>query len=428
MAAAKASTSGKATAPRESTSAKEGGGGRKTSRLVGVRVAETGMVYRFLSAVREIKVGDAVLLLGSTEEEEAVGLVVFVLETRGEESAVHEPAFTGGFAKIARVLSDAERRFLDPDNETDGRVVLEARARKFCRAKIQELQLPMRLSRVHYLAGGNRVLISFTAENRVDFRELVRILGSHLKVRVEMRHIGVRDESKLLGGLGLCGREFCCTAHLHRFHPVSVRMAKNQDLSLNPEGISGVCGRLLCCLEYENGTYQALREGLPKLKQTVQTLDGRQGVVCAVHPLTGTVEMQLADGSRACCARCDLHVGEGESFSSAPSLPDAGGEPPLEEAAPRQEARPSRSAQGRSRDSRPAPPVARGGGERPEANRARGMVDPEPTPEPVKAQPMAGSGPASAAEGTEGQAVPARKRRRRRRASAKPAQEGTDTP
>ncbi|MBF0184647.1 MAG: hypothetical protein HQM06_09700 [Magnetococcales bacterium] len=270
---------------------------RKNAKLVGVRVAANGMVYRFLSLLKEIKIGDWVYLHG--KEEEILGEVLYLSEAQSGEN-LQERLYTGSFDKIGRILSEAEKEFV-ADKER-----LEKEAKQVCQEKIVELQLEMHLSHVHYLSGGGRIVVYFTAENRVDFRELVRQLGTQLKVRVEMRHIGVRDESKILGGLGLCGQPFCCSSFLKRFHPVSVRMAKNQELSLNPEGISGTCGRLLCCLEYENSTYQALREGMPRMKQTVQTVDGREGSVQAIHPLTEKVDLLLADGNRVCVARCEL--------------------------------------------------------------------------------------------------------------------------
>ncbi|MBF0099229.1 MAG: hypothetical protein HQM05_18060, partial [Magnetococcales bacterium] len=232
--------------PRDGHHHKENGAARRNNKLVGVRVTSSGMVYRFLSTLKELKNGDLVYLHG--KEEEVLGEVLYVVEAQPGDN-LQERLYTGSFDKIGRILSEAERQFV-ADKEA-----LERRAKQLCREKIEELQLDMRLSHVHYQPGGGRIVVYFTAENRVDFRELVRLLGTQLKVRVEMRHIGVRDETKLLGGLGLCGNAFCCTTYLKRFHPVSVRMAKNQELSLNPEGISGTCGRLLCCLEYENSTY-----------------------------------------------------------------------------------------------------------------------------------------------------------------------------
>ncbi len=422
----------------------ETGSGKKGHRLVGVRIPAAGMVYRLVTTLKEIKTGDAVLLQGK-EEEESIGWVVFVVEGESGES-FQDRLFTGGFEKIGRVLSESERHFLDSREE------LEQRARQVCREKIRELQLPMRLSRIQYLLGGGRMVVYFTAENRVDFRELVRVLGSLLKVRVEMRHIGVRDETKLLGGIGLCGHAFCCSAYLKRFHPVSVRMAKNQELSLNPEGISGTCGRLLCCLEYENATYQSLREGLPKLKQAVQTVDGREGVVNAVHPLMGTVDLQLTDGSRACVVRCDIcGCGGGEGQATAPEealLEGEGGliqEEGVVAAVKESRRRPAESpavAKGQAGASRAAAQKGEpSGGRTPQRESAKAPGRPRPDASsgvmvPKAASKASGPPPSSATPERAVAAVTpvvegsptARKRRRRRRPSASAATEKKETP
>jgi cell fate regulator YaaT (PSP1 superfamily) len=388
------------------------------------------MVYRFLSSLKEIKIADLVYLQG--KEEEVLGEVLYVVEAQPGDN-VQERLYTGSFDKIGRILSEAERQFVADKAE------LELRAKQICREKINELQLDMRLSHVHYQPGGGRIIVYFTAENRVDFRELVRLLGTQLKVRVEMRHIGVRDEAKLLGGIGLCGHAFCCTTYLKRFHPVSVRMAKNQDLSLNPEGISGTCGRLLCCLEYENSTYQTLREGMPRLKQVVQTQDGREGTVQAIHPLNETVDLILSDGNRLCVSRCDLCL---KAQQPPPGGAEEGNLPPdeagLPDGAPADG--PLQTEHG------PRPVAAKGGAQRPNqakrelqrGERTRGR--PERAPPPAKhpglatetpapladAQPasapstpapgesVAASGTADTAETTELHAATRRRRRRRR--------------
>lgn len=396
---------------RESGPPKEGSGAKKVSKLIGVRVATSGMVFRFLSTLKEIKPGDAVLLQG--KEEEVVGWVMFVVE-ESPESPLQERVYMGGFEKIIRLLSESERQFLK------AREGLEQKAKLLCREKIRELKLPMRLSKVHYLPSGGKVVVYFTAENRVDFRELVRLLGGQLKVRVEMRHIGVRDETKLLGGLGLCGHELCCSAYLKRFHPVSVRMAKNQELSLNPEGISGTCGRLLCCLEYENATYQALREGLPKVKQTVQALDGREGVVQSVHPLVGRLDVQLTDGTRACFAPCEL-CGCGEARGADPF--EAEGEED-DTVLPREEPPVEKVAKARPTGSTGAVKGSAVPNRRPEKKReptrekdsaSAGLGPPPALPLSQEAEPSA----LPVAPLVEGQApAPAKKRRRRRRPSS----------
>ncbi|MBF0583439.1 MAG: hypothetical protein HQL80_04300 [Magnetococcales bacterium] len=403
----------KSHAAKEGGPPREGGSDKHGVRLIGVRIPATGMVYRFESSLKEIKTGDAVLLHG--KEEEAVGWVVFMVEGKSGES-FKERVFVGGFDKIIRALSESELKFL---NAREG---LERKATIICREKIRELELPMRLSKVHYLPGGGKVVVYFTAENRVDFRELVRLLGSQLKVRVEMRHIGVRDETKLLGGMGLCGNELCCSSYLTRFHPVSVRMAKNQELSLNPEGISGTCGRLLCCLDYENATYHALRESLPKIKHTVKTLDGREGVVQAVHPLMGRLDVQLTDGSRACIAQCDLcECGGGRGGDRTEEMLDAADEILLEA----EEAVSGSSPQARAVKSTPGPkthPVTNSG-RRPEKRRENAREPTHAGGAVLPAVEAAGRDSVRPEEGSQPLAegstpAPARKRRRRRRSSS----------
>ncbi|MDP8225378.1 MAG: stage 0 sporulation family protein [Candidatus Lernaella stagnicola] len=150
----------------------------------------------------------------------------------------------------------------------------EDEATTICRESIGEHRLPMKLVKSEYIFDGSKVIFYFTAEGRVDFRELVRKLAQQLRTRIEMYQIGVRDEAKLMGGLGICGRVFCCTSWLNNFTPVSIRMAKNQGLSLNPTKVSGGCGRLLCCLAYEHEVYAEFRKGLPKIGKRALTPSG----------------------------------------------------------------------------------------------------------------------------------------------------------
>lgn len=166
----------------------------------------------------------------------------------------------------------------------------EALAR--CREKVEEHKLPMKLISAEYSYDGSRLVFYFTAEKRVDFRTLVRDLARIFKNRIELRQVGVRDEAKLLGGLGLCGRELCCCTWLAEFNPVSIRMAKQQDMPLNPADISGICGRLLCCLAYENDLYGEVKERLPKLKTIIETPHG-PGQVVGINVLKETVSVQL---------------------------------------------------------------------------------------------------------------------------------------
>ncbi len=282
-------------------------------RLIGVRAPNSCMIYRLGPAISNIKPDDPVLL--QSKEGEVLGRVVFVSSERLDK-VPRERLHSGRYTRIIRIANEKDLKFFSTRQEK------EQKAKLFCREKIREMKLPMKLSRTSYQPNG-KVIFHFTAENRVDFRELVRVLGSHLKTRVEMRHVGVRDETRLLGGLGPCGKTFCCAQYLKKFHPVSVRMAKNQDLSLNPEGISGICGRLLCCLAYENEVYQDRRANLPKPKSHLWTKDGREGTVRSLQTLAETVEMQFGDGSREQFSACDLCQSKPEPEQVSAQMTDA---------------------------------------------------------------------------------------------------------
>jgi len=170
----------------------------------------------------------------------------------------------------------------------------EAEALSQCRQKVKEHNLPIKVIRTEYNFDGGRLLIYYSAEKRVDFRDLVRDLAKTFKTRVEMKQGGARDEAKLLDGIGRCGRRLCCASWLRDFYQISIKMAKTQDLPLNPAEISGVCGRLLCCLSYENETYSELKKVLPKAGATVMTPKGK-GTVLAVFTLKERVEVRLED-------------------------------------------------------------------------------------------------------------------------------------
>ena len=171
----------------------------------------------------------------------------------------------------------------------------EADVLEISRAKAREHDLPMKVVSAEYGFDGSRMTISFTAESRIDFRELVRDLAKTFNTRIEMKQIGVRDQAKVLDGLGKCGRQLCCSSWLREFNPVTIKMAKQQNLPLNPPEISGVCGRLLCCLAYEADVYEEARKMLPKVGSTVMTSDG-EGRVRQVHPLREVVSVKLEDG------------------------------------------------------------------------------------------------------------------------------------
>ena len=199
-----------------------------------------------------------------------------------------------------RELVQPLRRVLRVANAIDRRIKTENEKKEkdayaFCQRKIQDLKLDMQLVSAECAYDGSKLLFFFTADNRVDFRELVKILASNFHMRIELRQIGVRDKAKMLGGLGICGRPFCCASFLEDFQPVSIKMAKTQSLSLNPTKISGTCGRLMCCLKYEQEAYEDLIRNMPKQDAEVDTPKGK-GTVTEVNLLRRTVKVRLAEG------------------------------------------------------------------------------------------------------------------------------------
>lgn len=194
---------------------------------------------------------------------------------------------------IVAPLKGIERRATDEDlAKYRENLAKRESAMKVCESKIRKHKLDMKLVDAEYTINGNKVIFYFSAEGRVDFRELVKDLASHFRMRIELRQIGVRDEARMLGGIGICGRPFCCSKWLHDFQPVSIKMAKQQNLSLNPSKISGSCGRLMCCLNFENQTYQELRKGMPNDGERIMTPDGLAKVV-NVDLFNGKVDVRL---------------------------------------------------------------------------------------------------------------------------------------
>jgi cell fate regulator YaaT (PSP1 superfamily) len=172
---------------------------------------------------------------------------------------------------------------------------VEERAHSFCLKCIKDLGLKMNLFSVESAFDGNKLTFYFTADGRVDFRQLVKMLVKGLGVRIEMRQVGIRNHAKMCGGVGRCGRMICCSSFIENFGPVSIRMAKEQGLSLNPTKISGQCGRLMCCLTFENNTYAGLKKGYPKVGKIIMTKDGK-GKVTRHNPLKEKIAIQLVDG------------------------------------------------------------------------------------------------------------------------------------
>lgn len=251
-------------------------------KVVGVRFRNVGKIYYFNPKNYKVKVGDHVIV--ETARGVEYGRVVLEPRSVKEDEVVHP------LKKVLRVATKE-----DEDHEAENRQK-EKEAFKICKKKIREHGLDMKLIDAEYTFDNNKVLFYFTADGRIDFRQLVKDLASVFKTRIELRQIGVRDETKILGGIGICGRTLCCHTYLSEFAPVSIKMAKEQNLSLNQTKISGVCGRLMCCLKNEQETYEELNRRLPGIGDTVTTPDGIQGNVQSVNVLRQLVKVVVEIG------------------------------------------------------------------------------------------------------------------------------------
>lgn len=247
-------------------------------KIIGVRFKSVGKVYYFDPQKNPVKQGDKVIV--ETARGVECGEVVVV------DREIDETKFNVPIKPIIRIATDEDM------NRIERNKVKEKEAFKICETKIAAHKLNMNLIDVECTFDNNKLLFYFTAENRVDFRELVKDLASVFRTRIELRQIGVRDEAKMLGGLGVCGQPFCCSRFLGEFQPVSIKMAKEQGLSLNPTKISGTCGRLMCCLKYEQDAYEDLLRTTPKQGAIVKTTSGR-GVVEEVNLITGKLRVKL---------------------------------------------------------------------------------------------------------------------------------------
>lgn len=247
------------------------------TKVVGVRFRNVGKIYYFDPKEYVVKEGDHVIV--ETARGVEYGKVVLTPRNIKEEDVVHP---------LKEVLRVAIKE--DEEREQQNRIK-EKEAFKICQKKIREHELDMKLIDAEYTFDNNKVLFYFTADGRIDFRQLVKDLAAIFKTRIELRQIGVRDETKILGGIGICGRCLCCHTYLSEFAPVSIKMAKEQNLSLNQTKISGVCGRLMCCLKNEQETYEELNKKLPGLGDTVTTPDGLQGTVQSVNVLRQLVKV-----------------------------------------------------------------------------------------------------------------------------------------
>ena len=250
--------------------------------IIGVRFKPAGKTYYFDPMNFDIKEGDKVIVETSRGIE--YGNVVI------GKKQVSENSITKPLKAVLRMANDEDNR----RNEENR--LKEKEAFGICLEKIKEHGLDMKLIEAEYTFDGNKVLFYFTADGRIDFRELVKDLATVFRTRIELRQIGVRDESKTVGSIGACGRSLCCSQFLDEFVPVSIKMAKEQGLSLNPAKISGACGRLMCCLKYEQDMYEELLKETPKQGASVHTPDG-DGIVESVSLLKGLVKVKLGDES-----------------------------------------------------------------------------------------------------------------------------------
>lgn len=248
------------------------------AEIIGVRFKEVGKIYYFDPDGEQFVLGQPVVV------ETARGCECGTVAIANRE--IEDTAVTKPLKKVTRAATEADLKKVAENRQK------EERAFKIAQEKIAACGLDMKLVEVEYAFDGSKILFYFTADGRVDFRELVKELAGVFRTRIELRQIGVRDEAKMLGGLGICGRPFCCNSFLGEFQPVSIKMAKEQGLSLNPTKISGACGRLMCCLKYEQEAYEDLLRTTPKVGAVVQTADGR-GKVTEVNLLTGMLKVHL---------------------------------------------------------------------------------------------------------------------------------------
>ena len=284
--------------------------------IISVRFQSGGKQYYFNPDGRQFQIGDGVIVETSrgTEYGECVQA----------NSMIDEIELTAPLRPVIRVATEEDRQTVEANREK------EKKAFSICQQKIAEHGLDMKLVKAEYSFDGSKVLFFFTSEGRVDFRALVKDLAGAIHARIELRQIGVRDEAKMLGGLGICGKPFCCSQFLDEFQPVSIKMAKTQNLSLNPTKISGTCGRLMCCLKYEQEAYEDLVKHAPKQESFVETPDGA-GTVSSGTLLRQTVQVRLESARETpkCYHNCELCVirnGKGKR-------PEGYVEPPLEQLA-----------------------------------------------------------------------------------------------
>jgi cell fate regulator YaaT (PSP1 superfamily) len=263
-------------------------------QIVSVRFSNLPNTYNYNRNQLNLRIGD--IVVAETDRGEGLGTVV-----------QDDLDFGGRLSpdSLRRILRKATKKDLELERE---RKHMERKAHQLCTQKAEEFKLGMSLVGVQYYFDRSKAIFYFTADGRIDFRELVKNLAKALNTRIEMRQIGVRDKARLVGGMGCCGREVCCKSFLKDFEPVSVRMAKDQNLPLNPSKISGVCGRLMCCLTFEQEIYKNLSKKLPKCGKRIQ-VGAEKGRVTRQNPLEGTVVVELDDGKEIHLGPDDLEPG-----------------------------------------------------------------------------------------------------------------------
>ena len=356
--------------------------------IVSIAFHTAGKIFDFEVKELELVPGDKVIV--ETERGRALGTVI----TKPRQISPKEAP--PKLKTVIRIATENDQQMADSNAQREKEALL------FCQDKVQQRKLDMKLVRAEYLYDGSKIIFYFTADGRIDFRELVRDLAQHFRTRIEMRQIGVRDEAKLVGGIGICGRELCCCSHLREFAPVSVKMAKAQGLALNPTKISGQCGRLLCCLAYEYETYNELKKNLPKCGKKLQLKDGKAEVI-ALDILAQKVTLACHDGER-----CQRHIKELQqeidNQAATPAAQETGPNAPREEsgkATPESSPgkKPGRSQRRGKPQGRPAPVPKNP----PEKNESAAVQPPERKPAEQETQDK-----------------PQRRRRRPRRRSNRP--------
>ena len=248
--------------------------------IIGVKFKPTGKVYYFAAGKHQAKAADSVIV------ETARGLEIGAVATPNK--MVKSSEIVPPLRPVVRIATPADLKHAEENKAK------ESEAFEICKKKIADHKLDMNLVEAEYTFDNSKLLFYFTSDGRVDFRDLVKDLASVFRTRIELRQIGIRDEAKLLGGLGVCGRPFCCSSFLSDFVQVSIKMAKEQNFSLNSAKISGACGRLMCCLRYEHETYEEAIKRTPPIGSTVKTENGN-GVVVETNPLAGMIKVRLED-------------------------------------------------------------------------------------------------------------------------------------